>query len=83
MAGEPDKHVDPGLRVRARYRIERWTRFLQLCQQMAEVQRSRLLALHSADEDPSAAYKAVRSPIMDVELSALGLENTDCRSIHF
>ena len=32
---------------------------------------------------PSAVYKAVRPPIMDVELSALGLENTDCRSIHF
>jgi len=62
---------------------ESWTRFLRLFQQMAEVQRSRLLVLHSADEDPSAAYKAVRSPIMDVELSALGLENTDCRSIHF
>lgn len=62
---------------------ESWTRFLQLFRQMAEVQRSRLLVLHSAAEDPSAAYKAVRSPIMDVELSALGLENTDCRSIHF
>ena len=62
---------------------ESWTRFLQLFRQMAEVQRSRLLVLHSAAEDPSAAYKAVRSPIMDVELSALGLEDTDCRSIHF
>lgn len=62
---------------------ESWSRFLQSFRQMAEAQRSRLLVLHSADADPSAAYKAIRSPVMDVELSTLGLENTDCRSIRF
>lgn len=62
---------------------ESWARFLQLFQQMAEVQQSRLLVLRVTDEDPSPAYKAVQTPIMDVDLSALGLENTDCRSIHF
>lgn len=62
---------------------ESWDRFLQLLQHMAEVQQSRLLVLRRANEDPSAAYKAVQTPIMDVDLSALGLENTDCRSIRF
>jgi len=62
---------------------ETWTGFLQAFRQMAEIQQSRLLVLRSADADPSAAYKAIRSPVIDVDLAALGLENTDCRSIRF
>jgi hypothetical protein len=60
-----------------------WTRFLQAFWEMAEVQRSRLLVLRSADEDPSAAYRAIRSSTIDVDLAELSLENTDCRSIRF
>lgn len=62
---------------------ETWTGFLQAFRQMAEIQQSRLLVLRAADADPSAAYKAIRSPVIDVDLAALGLENTDCRSIRF
>lgn len=62
---------------------EAWTGFLQAFRQMAEIQQSRLRVLHSADGDASAAYKAIRPPIIDVDLAGLGLENTDCRSIRF